>query len=100
MTRAAVWDRTAPKLYQDLCNSGIMCLPGRAVLRRLTSALCMKSGLEVGTMTYLKMRFSKLMPREHFVNLALDEVYLAQGVELAAGAVTGIPTTLAVNISN
>ncbi|KAG0709956.1 hypothetical protein GWK47_023779 [Chionoecetes opilio] len=28
MTRAAVWDRTSPKLYQDLCNSGIMCLPG------------------------------------------------------------------------
>ncbi|KAG0727943.1 hypothetical protein GWK47_033558 [Chionoecetes opilio] len=88
MTRAAVWDRTSPKLYQDLCNSGIMCLPGRAVLRRLTSALSVQSGLEVGTMGYLKMRYNKLTPREHLVNLALDEVYLAQGVELAAGTVT------------
>ncbi|KAG0718421.1 hypothetical protein GWK47_007688 [Chionoecetes opilio] len=66
-----------------------MCLPGRAVLRRLTSALSVQSGLEVGKMGYLKMRSNKLTPREHLVNLALDKVYLAQGVELAAGTVTG-----------
>ncbi|KAG0715128.1 hypothetical protein GWK47_012674 [Chionoecetes opilio] len=64
-------------------------IPGKAVLRRLTSTLSVQSGLEVGTMGYLKMRYNKLTPREHLVNLALDEVYLAQGVELAAGTVTG-----------
>ena len=90
MTKAMVWERTSPKLYQELRNSGILCLPSKAILRRLTSALSVTAGLDDGTMAYLKMRINKLSPRERLVNLALDEVYSAQGVELAAGKVTGM----------
>lgn len=89
MTMALIWEKTSPKLYQDICSSDVICLPSRSVLRRLTSALNVKAGLEEGTMTYLKMRFEKLEPRERLVNIALDEVYSAQAVELSAGKVTG-----------
>ena len=90
MTKAMVWERTSPKLYEELRNSGMICLPSKAVIRRLTSALSVAAGLDDGTMTYLKMRINKLSLRERLVNLALDEVYSAQGVELAAGKVTGM----------
>ena len=35
------------------------------------------------------MRISKLTPRERLVNMAMDEVYTAQAVELAGGRVYG-----------
>ena len=84
---AMVWDRTSPKLYDDLRSSGMLFLPHKVTLRRLTSALSVKEGLEVGTTTYLQMRIKKLNPREKIVNIAMDEAYTARAVELAGGRV-------------
>ena len=60
MSLAVVWDRTSPKLYEDLCHSGVVVLPHKTTLRRLTSALSVREGLEIGTVTYLKMRVAGL----------------------------------------
>jgi hypothetical protein len=89
MSAAMVWDRTSPKLYEDLFNSNLLVLPHRSTLRRLTSALSVKEGLEIGTIKYLSMRYNKLNPKERLVNLAMDEVYTARAVELAGGRVYG-----------
>ena len=72
-----------------MCNSPLFCLPHSRTLRRLTSALQVNSGLDDGTMTYLSMRMKKLEPRQRLVNLAMDEVYTAQSVELAGGRLYG-----------
>ena len=89
---AVMWDRTSPKLYQMMQQSGLFCLPHSKTLRRLTSALHVKDGLDSGTMAYLGMRVEKLNARERIVNLAMDEVYTAQSVELAGGRVYGETT--------
>lgn len=89
MSLAVVWDRTSPKLYEELCRSGVLVLPNKSTLRRLTSALSVREGLEIGTVQYLKMRVAKLSMRERMVNLAMDEVHTASAVELAGGRVYG-----------
>lgn len=89
MSLAVVWDRTSPKLYEDLHHSGVLILPHKTTLRRLTSALSVKEGLEIGTVQYLKMRVDKLNARERLVNLAMDEVHTARAVELAGGRLYG-----------
>ena len=89
MSLAVVWDRTSPKLYEDLCRSTVLVLPHRKTLRRLTSALSVREGLEIGTINYLKMRVARLSERERLVNLAMDEVYTARAVELAGGRLYG-----------
>ena len=89
MSLAVVWDRTSPKLYEDLCHSSVLLLPHKKTLRRITSALSVREGLEIGTEKYLKMRIDKLSERERLVNLAMDEVYTARAVELAGGRLYG-----------
>ena len=89
MSLAVVWDRTSPKLYEDLSHSGVLILPHKTALRRLTSALSVREGLEIGTVQYLKMRIGKLNARERLVNLAMDEVHTARAVELAGGRLYG-----------
>ena len=69
---AMVWDRTSPKLYEDLRASGLLLLPHKSTLRRLTSALSVREGFEIGTAMYLQMRADKLSPREKLVNIAMD----------------------------
>ena len=86
---AVIWDRISPKLYSVLQQSTMLCLPHSKTLRRLTSALQVSAGLDSATMTYLGMRLEKLQPRERLVNLAIDEVYCAQMVELAGGRLFG-----------
>lgn len=86
---AVIWSRTSPQLYEELRNSGLFILPHRSTLRRLTSALSVQEGLEIGTMKYLQMRNAKLTPRERIVNLAMDEVYCAPTLELAGGRLHG-----------
>ena len=73
MSLAVVWDRTSPKLYEDQCHSGVVILPHKTTLRRLTSALIVSEGLEIGTVTYLKMRVAGLNQRERLINLAMDD---------------------------
>lgn len=70
MSAAMVWERTSPKLYDDLYNSGLLVLPNRETLRRLTTELSVKEGLKVGTVKYLQLR-----------------AYTARAVELAGGRV-------------
>ena len=82
---AVVWDRISPKLYETLYMSNMFCLPHSRTLRRLTSALQVNAGLDSSTMAYLGLRIEKLEPRERLVNLAMDEVYTAQCMELAGG---------------
>ena len=89
MSLAMVWDRTSPKLYNDLYASGLFCLPSNQTVRRLTSALSVRGGLEDGTVQYLKMTISKLEQRDKLVNLAMDEVYTAKAIEFAGGRVYG-----------
>ena len=89
MSLAVVWDRTSPKLYEDLYHSSVLLLPHKKTLRRLTSALRVKEGLDIGTIKYLQMRIAKLNKRERLVNLAMDEVYTARAVELAGGRLYG-----------
>ena len=61
-------------MYDDMYNSGLLVWPNREILRRLTTLLSGKEGLEVGTVKYLTLRVNKLNPREVLVNLAMDEV--------------------------
>lgn len=89
MGNAVIWDRTSPKMYEMLRNCPFFCLPHSKTLRRLTSSLEVKSGLDNLTMSYLKMRLDKLDPRERLINIAMDEVYTSQSVELAGGKVYG-----------
>ena len=58
-------------------------------MRRLTSALNLKEGLDPATIKYLSMRISKLNPKDKLVNIAMDEVYTKQTVELAGGRLYG-----------
>ncbi|XP_043198377.1 uncharacterized protein LOC122368484 [Amphibalanus amphitrite] len=89
MSTAVVWSRTSPRLYEDMRSSGLLVLPHRVTLRRLTSALSVQEGLEIGTIKYLEMRVAKLSPRERLVNLAMDEVYCATALDLAGGRLHG-----------
>lgn len=89
LSNAVVWDRTSPKMYEMLQNSNMFCLPHSRTLRRLTSALLVRNGLDSATLAYLRLRIQKLEPRERLVNLAMDEVYTCQSVELAGGRIYG-----------
>ena len=60
-----------------------------STLRRLTSALNLKEGLDPATIKYLSMRISKLNPKDKLVNIAMDEIYTKQTVELAGGRLYG-----------
>ena len=64
MSAAMVWERTSRKLYDDMYNSVLFIQPNRETLRRLTTGLRVKEGLEVGTIKYLQLRVNKLNPRE------------------------------------
>ena len=61
---ALVWFRTSSKLYEDLYHSNLLILPHMSTLRRLTSALNLKEGLDPATIKYLSMRISKLNPKD------------------------------------
>ena len=61
-------------MYDEMYNSGFFILPNRETLRRLTTGLGVKEGLEVGPIKYLQLRVNKLNPRERLVNLAMYEV--------------------------
>ena len=89
MSTALVWSRTSPRLCEDMRSSGLLILPHRVTLRRLTSALSVQDGLEIGTIKYLEMRLAKLSLRGRLVNLAMDEVYCAKSLELAGGRLYG-----------
>ena len=89
LSTAVVWDRISPKLYQMIQGSAFLCMPQPRTLRRLTSALQVSAGLDCATKTYLGMRIAKLEPRERPINISMDEVYTAQGVELAGGKYYG-----------
>ena len=89
LSTAIVWDRVSPKLYQMIQGSPFLCMPHTRTLRRLTSALQVTTGLDCTTKSYLSMRISKLEPRERLINIAMDEVYTAQGVEVAGGKYFG-----------
>ena len=75
LSNAVVWDRNSPKMYEILQKSALFCLSHSKTLRRLTTALQVKQGLDRTTMAYLEMRIKKLEPREPLVNIAMDEVY-------------------------
>ena len=82
-----VWDRVSPMLYQMIQGSPFLCMPHARTLRRLTSALKVPSGLDSTAKSYLSMRIAKLEPRDRLINISMDEVYTAKGVELAGGMV-------------
>ncbi|XP_043208122.1 uncharacterized protein LOC122373815 [Amphibalanus amphitrite] len=86
---AVIWERMSPKLYSTLQQSPLLCIPHSKTLRRLTSALQVSAGLDSTTMAYLRMRVEKLAPRERLINMAMDEVYCAQTMELAGGRLFG-----------
>ena len=90
---AVVWERSSPKLYDQLQRSALFCLPTSKTLRRLTSALQMGTGLDEATMAYLGMRVKTLGQRDRLVNLSMDEVYTAQAAEMAGGRVYGMDDT-------
>ena len=89
MSIALVWFSISPKLYEDLYHSNLLILPHMSPLRRLTSALNLKEGLDPATVKYLSMRISKLNPKDKLVNIAMDEVYTKQTEELAGGRLYG-----------
>ena len=89
MSIALVWFRISPKIYEDLYHSNLLILPHMSTLRRLTSALNLKEGLDPATIKYLSMRISKLNPKDKLVNIAMGEVYTKQTVELAGGRLYG-----------
>ena len=89
LSTAIVWDRVSPKLYQMMQKSPFLCMPHTRTLRRLTSALQVDAGLDCTTKSYLSMRIATLEPRERLVNIAMDEVYTAQSVEVAGGKYYG-----------
>ena len=60
LSTAMIWARTSAKLYDDIQESGLMILPHKTTLRRLTSGLNVKEGLDEGTKTYMQMRINKL----------------------------------------
>ncbi|KAG0705131.1 hypothetical protein GWK47_024570 [Chionoecetes opilio] len=100
MTRAAVWDKTSPKLYQDLYNSGIMCLPGRAVLRRLTSALSVQSETREGNVARTLLctminsiagRYEDMIPMDPIESISADRQVL-QGLTEVGYQVMSVTT--------
>ena len=60
-----------------------------STLKRLTSALNLKEGLDPTKIKYLSMRISKLNPKDKLVKIAMDEVYTKQTLELAGGGLYG-----------
>ena len=69
-----VSERTSPKLYDDQYNSCLLVLPNREILKRLTTGLSVKEGLEACTAKCLQLRMNKLSSRERLFNFAIDEV--------------------------
>ena len=58
-------------------------------MKRLTSALNLKEGLNPATIKYLSIRISKLNPKDKLVNTAMEDVCTEQTVELAGGRLYG-----------
>ena len=58
--------------------------------RTLRRPLQVTAGLDSTTKSYLSMRIAKLEPRERLINIAMDEVYTAQGVEVSGGKYYGV----------
>ena len=69
-----VCERTSHKLHDDLFNFCLLGLPNREILKRMTTELSLKEGLEVCTVKYLQLRVNKLCSRETLVNLEIDEI--------------------------
>jgi hypothetical protein len=71
---AVMWQSQSPALYSKLISEEILSLPAVSHLKRLSSALSVDTGLSQGTMKYLKVRTSGMLPREKLVSIVIDEV--------------------------
>ena len=71
----------SPATYNQIVSDNVLTLPSVRHLRRLTSALDVTLELSVSTIAYLEARLSKLMPKDLYVNVIMDEMYCQQNVQ-------------------
>lgn len=69
--------------YNQLLDSGTLCLPSISTLRKVTHRLDGNGGLD--NTAYLQLRLSKLSDYEKYVVLIIDEIYTAKRIEYSSG---------------
>lgn len=73
---AYVLSATSSSAYSKLRELGILTLPGRTTLGKITAKI--DSNMTVINDDYLKLRFVNLGPLEQHVVLSFDEIYIAK----------------------
>ena len=90
LAMACLLHNTSPACYRQMLKDGVIALPSKRHLRRLTNAVTAELGLSESTITYLKARFSKLEEKDKVVGLLLDEVHCQKKVQYANGKFYGV----------
>jgi len=74
---------TSPVAYWFLRQEGVLCLPSKSTLDKITRRIDGKNGLS--NMDYWKMRISKLNQHERCSIMLIDEIYVAKRIEYSGG---------------
>ena len=89
LAMACMWLSVSPALYKQIQSEGVIQLPSERYARQLTGAITADLTLSESTLAYLKARMSKLLPKDHAINLILDEVFSFKTVQYSAGKFFG-----------
>ena len=89
LAMACMWLSVSPALYKQIQSEGVLQLPSERYARQLTGAITADLTLSESTLAYLKARMSKLLPKDHAINLILDEVFSFKTVQYSAGKFFG-----------
>ena len=90
LAMAVMWQQVSPATYNQIVPDNVLTLPSVRHLRRLTSALDVNLELSVSAIAYLEARLSKLMPKDLYVDVIMNEVYCQQNVQYSHGKYFGI----------
>ena len=84
-----MWLSVSPALYKQIQSEGNIQLPSERYARQLTGAITADLTLSESTLAYLKARMSKLLPKDHAINLILDEVFSFKTIQYTTGKFFG-----------
>ncbi len=85
-----LWENTSPALYKQIVSEGFLSLPSVRRIHQLSQALLTETGLKPSTFAYLKARSKNLSPYQKLIIVMFDEIYCAQRLEYASGAMHGM----------
>ena len=87
---AVMWQHISPAAYRQMLADDVLTLPSVRRIQQLSSAVTVDLELSSATVSYLKLRLSKLSAKDSAVSLLIDEVHTKKTVEYLNGQVFGI----------